>query len=65
VRLRPAGEIERMPELADARHRVLGVSIPLIEIDPAAASAPARVRAAILYLEVAPIPSQTRGFCRD
>lgn len=50
VRLRPAGEIERMPCLADARHTVLGVSIPLIEIDPAAASAPARVRAAVLHL---------------
>jgi HPr kinase/phosphorylase len=50
VRLRPHGEIERMPDLAEQRHTVLGVSIPLIEIDPAAASAPARVRAAVLHM---------------
>jgi len=50
VRLRPHGEIERMPELAEQRHVVLGISIPLVEIDPAAASAPARVRAAVLHM---------------
>jgi HPr kinase/phosphorylase len=50
MRLRPAREIERLPELADARHAVLGVSIPMVEIDPAAASAPARVRAAVHHL---------------
>ncbi|MBL8905508.1 MAG: hypothetical protein JNM20_02410 [Rhizobiales bacterium] len=50
VRLRPHREIERMPELADQRHTLLGISLPLVEIDPAAASAPARVRAAVHYL---------------
>jgi HPr kinase/phosphorylase len=50
VRLRPAREIERMPEFAAQRHEVLGLSIPLIEIDPTAASAPARVRAAVLHM---------------
>lgn len=50
VRLRPHGEIERMPELTKERHVVLGVSIPLVEIEPAAASAPARIRAAITHL---------------
>lgn len=50
VRLRPHGKIERMPELAEARHTLLGVSIHLVEIDPAATSAPARVRAAVHHL---------------
>jgi HPr kinase/phosphorylase len=50
VRLRPAREIERMPDLAAQWHEVLGISIPLIEIDPTAASAPARVRAAVLHM---------------
>ena len=50
VQLRPHSEIERMPELTEQRHVVLGVGIPLIEIDPAAASAPARVRAAVHHL---------------
>lgn len=50
VRLRPHGEIERLPELAEQRHVVLGISIPLVEIDPTAISAPARVRAAVHHL---------------
>jgi len=50
VRLRSQKEIERMPDLAEQRHVALGVSIPLVEIDPAAASAPARVRAAVHHL---------------
>jgi serine kinase of HPr protein (carbohydrate metabolism regulator) len=50
VKLRAHANIERMPELAEQRHVVLGISIPLVEIDPAAASAPARVRAAVLHL---------------
>jgi len=50
VRLRSQGEIERMPDLAEQRHVVLGISIPLVEIDPAAASAPARIRAAVHHL---------------
>jgi serine kinase of HPr protein (carbohydrate metabolism regulator) len=50
VRLQPLKEIERMPEPGGQRHVVLGVGIPLVEIDPAAASAPARVRAAVHHL---------------
>ena len=47
VRLTPAAEIERMPDLGSARMEILGVSLPLILLDPLAASAPARLRAAL------------------
>ena len=46
VRLTPAAEIERLPDLARARMDILGVGLPLILLDPLSASAPARVRAA-------------------
>lgn len=47
VRLTPATEIERMPDLGSARMEILGVGLPLILLDPLAASAPARLRAAL------------------
>ena len=47
VRLAPAAEIERLPGTAKNRIEIAGLSLPVIEIDPAAASAPARLRAAI------------------
>ena len=47
VRLTPAAEIERLPDLARARMDILGVGLPLILLDPLSASAPARVRAAL------------------
>ena len=47
VRLTPAAEIERMPDLERARMEILGRTIPLVLIDPEKASAPARVRAAL------------------
>lgn len=47
VRLTPAAEIERLPDLARARMDILGTAIPLVLIDPASASAPARIRAAL------------------
>ena len=47
VRLTPAAEIERMPDLVAARMDLLGVALPLILLDPQAASAPARLRAAL------------------
>jgi serine kinase of HPr protein (carbohydrate metabolism regulator) len=47
VRLTPAAEIERLPDLARARMEILGIAIPLVLIDPASASAPARIRAAL------------------
>ena len=50
VRLGPAAAIERMPE--DAHLDMLGLSLPLVLIDPACASAPARIRAALDWLEV-------------
>jgi HPr kinase/phosphorylase len=50
VRLRSQAEIERMPDLAEQQHVLLGIRIPLVEIDPAAASAPARIRAAVHHL---------------
>jgi HPr kinase/phosphorylase len=50
VNLRPPREIERLPDIVASRYAALGVSVPLVEIDPAATSAPARVRAAVLHL---------------
>lgn len=50
VRLTPAAEIERLPDLARARMEILGLAIPLVLIDPEKASAPARIRAAIDHL---------------
>lgn len=47
VRLTPAAEIERMPDLGAARMDILGVALPLILLDPQNASAPARLRAAL------------------
>ncbi|MFO0993936.1 MAG: HPr kinase/phosphatase C-terminal domain-containing protein [Hyphomicrobiales bacterium] len=50
VKLRPHSEIERLPELAAQHYSALGLRLPLIEIDPTAASAPARVRAGVHHL---------------
>ena len=47
VRLTPAAEIERLPDLAQARMEILGIAIPLVLIDPEKASAPAWIRAAL------------------
>lgn len=47
VRLTPAAEIERLPDLETSRFDLLGVTLPLILIDPEKASAPARIRAAL------------------
>ena len=47
VRLTPAAEIERMPDLGSARMEILGIGLPLILLDPQTASAPARLRAAL------------------
>jgi hypothetical protein len=47
VRLTPAAEIERLPDLTRARMDILGIAIPLVLIDPESASAPARIRAAL------------------
>jgi serine kinase of HPr protein (carbohydrate metabolism regulator) len=50
VRLTAAGTIDRMPNPSKSRFDLLGVKLPLVLIDPLAASAPARVRAAMLSL---------------
>ena len=47
VRLTPASEIERLPDLTSARMEILGIGLPLILLDPQNASAPARLRAAL------------------
>ena len=47
VRLTPASEIERLPDLPSARMDILGIGLPLILLDPLNASAPARLRAAL------------------
>ncbi len=49
VRLAPASAIERLP--ADAHLEILGVTLPLVLVDPVSASAPARIRAALDWLE--------------
>jgi serine kinase of HPr protein (carbohydrate metabolism regulator) len=46
VRLVPATEIERLPEDAQI-NRIVGVVLPEIAIDPAAVTAPARIRVAL------------------
>ncbi len=50
VRLTPAAEIERLPDLARSRMEILGLTIPLVLIDPQGPSAPARIRAALDHL---------------
>lgn len=50
VRLSPATDIERLPDLTRARMEILGATIPLVLIDPESASAPARIRAALDHL---------------
>ncbi|MGL4527853.1 MAG: HPr kinase/phosphorylase [Aestuariivirga sp.] len=47
VRLERSADIERLPDLAGTRLDILGLGLPLVQIDPFAASAPARVRAAL------------------
>lgn len=47
VRLTPAADIERLPDLARSRMEILGVSIALVLLDPEKSSAPARLRAAL------------------
>lgn len=47
VRLTPAPEIERLPDLGRSRMEILGMAVPLILVDPESASAPARLRAAL------------------
>jgi HPr kinase/phosphorylase len=50
VRLAPAAKIERLPDLTKSRLEIAGLTLPLILIDPASASAPARLRAAVAWL---------------
>ena len=47
VRLTPGADIERLPDLAAARMDILGITLPLILLDPTEAAAPARLRAAL------------------
>lgn len=47
VRLTPAAEIERLPDLAQSRMEILGLTVPLVLLDPEKPSAPARLRAAL------------------
>jgi hypothetical protein len=46
VDLRPAAQIERLPQPEDMVTQILGVMIPRIDIDPTKASAAARLRLA-------------------
>lgn len=51
VRLTVVESIERLPELEESYLEVRGARLPLILIDPNSASAPARIRAALDWLE--------------
>lgn len=53
VNLVPAAGIERMPEPGASRHVILGIVLAQVNIDPSAASAAARVRAAVDALSAA------------
>lgn len=50
VQLSRAADIERMPEFPGTPFQCLGLDLPLVQIDPSAASAPARIRAALDHL---------------
>jgi serine kinase of HPr protein (carbohydrate metabolism regulator) len=50
VRLAPSAEVERLPDAAQSRFTILGLTLPMIGVDPASASAPARIRAALDWL---------------
>jgi HPr kinase/phosphorylase len=50
VRLADATSIERLPHGDHARLVLLGIELPEIAVDPTAASAPARVRAALVEI---------------
>ncbi|MGH6906590.1 MAG: HPr kinase/phosphorylase [Aestuariivirga sp.] len=47
VRLRAQPAIERLPDLEKNRYEIFGKPLPVLEIDAASASAPARIRAAV------------------
>jgi HPr kinase/phosphorylase len=51
IRLVPHPEIERLPDHPAHRHGLLGLTLPLLAVDPAEASAPARIRAAADWLK--------------
>ena len=51
VRLTAVKAIERLPELEESYFDVWGTRLPMILIDAASASAPARIRAALDWLE--------------
>ena len=50
VRLTGLPSIERLPDIEKSRFEILGVGLPMILVDPASASAPARIRAAVDWL---------------
>ena len=51
VRLNGHAAIDRAPDMEKTRYELLGRSLPTVLIDPASASAPARIRAAVDWLE--------------
>lgn len=62
VRLAGAASIERVPEPGEAQMELLGMTLPMIAVDAAAASAPARIRAGVVEVlgraSAAPVWSQ-------
>lgn len=56
VDLADSKTIPRLPEFEESHEVLLGVDLPLIRIDPSQASAAARVRAAVVSLQVGLLP---------
>ncbi|MBC8038278.1 MAG: HPr kinase/phosphatase C-terminal domain-containing protein [Rhizobiales bacterium] len=50
VQLTARQAIERLPEIEKTRYEILGTSLPMVLIDAASASAPARIRAALDWI---------------
>jgi serine kinase of HPr protein (carbohydrate metabolism regulator) len=50
VRLAGAASIARLPEAGEAQMELLGMTLPMIAVDAAAASAPARIRAGVVEI---------------
>ncbi len=51
VRFDARESIERLPDLEKFRFEILGTSLPMVQIDLASPSAPARIRAALDWLD--------------
>ena len=63
VRLAEAGTIERLPDPRQSQYVLLGLTLPAIAVDAAAASAPARIRTGVV--EILRLSSKPDGLTND